>query len=153
MAYAIGNAGSDTESKADPLVDSRRGGDVASFTANRWMVHFPGSTQAYVSSKWPAALARSAIEDALVFGAKAVKADPQGVEACGLMADALASAKAPETVFWRARVALLQPDKLENYLTWAQAAFDVGRSDWAAEALVKAPNSAPIRVGRTDYWN
>jgi Flp pilus assembly protein TadD len=96
------------------------------------------------------ALARSAIEDALVFAAKAVKADPQGVEACGLMADALASAKAPETVFWRARVALLQPDKLENYLTWAQAAFDVGRSDWAAEALAKAPNAAQ---NRADWQN
>ena len=96
-------------------MDSRRGGDVASFPVNRWMVHFPGSTQANVSSKWPESLARSAIEDVLVFGAKAVKADPQGVEACGLMADALASAKAPETAFWRARVVVLQPDKLENY--------------------------------------
>lgn len=92
------------------------------------------------------ALARSAIEDALFFSAKAVKADPQGVEAIRLMGDALASSKAPESVFWRARVAMLEPAKIENYLDWAQAAFDVGRSDWAAEALAKAPKAAEDRA-------
>src|SRR5215469_13814323 len=58
------------------------------------------------------ALARSAIQDALFFGAKAVKADPQGVDANRLMADALVAAKAPESVFWRARVATLEPAKI-----------------------------------------
>src|SRR5215469_10392109 len=69
------------------------------------------------------ALARSAVEDALFFSAKAVKADPQGVDANRLMADALAMARAPENVFWRARVAILEPAKIENYLAWAQAAL------------------------------
>jgi lipopolysaccharide export system protein LptC len=84
---------------------------------NGWLIFQDQRRRMYLRNGREA-LARSAIEDALVFGAKAVKADPQGVEASGLMADALASAKAPETVFWRARVALLQPDKLENYLAW-----------------------------------
>jgi tetratricopeptide (TPR) repeat protein len=96
------------------------------------------------------ALARSAVEDALFFSAKAVKADPQGVEACRLMADALAAAKAPDTVFWRVRVARIEPGKVENYLRWAQAAFDVGRSDWAAEALTNAPKEAE---NRADWQN
>jgi tetratricopeptide (TPR) repeat protein len=96
------------------------------------------------------ALGRSAIEDALFFSAKAVKADPKGVDANRLMADVLATAKAPESVFWRARVAMLEPTKIENYLAWAQAAFDVGRSDWAAEALSKAPKEAE---NRADWQN
>jgi tetratricopeptide (TPR) repeat protein len=96
------------------------------------------------------ALARLAIEDALFFSAKAVKADPQGVDASRLMADALAAAKAPESVFWRARVAILEPSKIENYLAWAQAALDLGRSDWAAEALSKAPKAAE---NRADWQN
>jgi len=96
------------------------------------------------------ALARSAIEDALSFSAKAVKADPQGVEANRLMADVLAAAKAPENVLWRVRVAILEPAKIENYLAWAQAAFDAGRSDWAAEALAKAPKEAE---NRADWQN
>jgi tetratricopeptide (TPR) repeat protein len=96
------------------------------------------------------ALARSAIEDALFFSAKAFKADPQGVDANRLLADALAAAKAPESVFWRARVARLEPTKIENYLAWAQAAFDAGRSDWAAEALSKAPKQAE---NRADWQN
>jgi Flp pilus assembly protein TadD len=96
------------------------------------------------------ALARSAIEDALFFSAKAFKADPQGVDANRLMADALAAAKAPESVFWRARVATLEPAKIENYLTWAQAALDAGRSDWAGEALSKAPKEAE---NRADWQN
>jgi len=93
------------------------------------------------------ALARSAVADALFFSEKAVKADPESVEACRLMADALATAKAPECVFWRARIATLEPAKIENYLAWAQAAFDIGRSDWAAEALTKAPKGAENRAG------
>ena len=92
------------------------------------------------------ALARSAVVAALSFSEKAVKADPEGVEPCRLMADALASAKAPECVFWRARVATLEPAKIENYLAWAQAALDIGRSDWAAEALTKAPKGAEDRA-------
>jgi tetratricopeptide (TPR) repeat protein len=96
------------------------------------------------------ALARSAIEDALSFSAKAVKADPQGVEANRLMADVLSAANAPENVLWRARVAILEPAKIENYLAWAQAAFDAGRSDWAAEALAKAPKEAE---NRADWQN
>jgi tetratricopeptide (TPR) repeat protein len=95
------------------------------------------------------ALAHS-IDDALFFSAKAVKANPQGVDANRLMADALATAKAPESVFWRARVAMLEPAKIENYLAWAQAAFDVGRSDWAAEALVQVPKAAE---NRADWQN
>jgi tetratricopeptide (TPR) repeat protein len=96
------------------------------------------------------ALARSAINDALFFSEKAVKADPESVEACRLMADALATAKAPECVFWRARAARLEPAKIENYLAWAQAAFDIGRSDWAAEALTKAPKGSE---NRADWQN
>jgi Flp pilus assembly protein TadD len=88
------------------------------------------------------ALTRSAVEDALFFGAKAVKANPDGVEACRLMADSLGAARAPEAVFWRARVARLEPANIGNYLAWAQAALDLGRSDWAAEALAKAPKGA-----------
>jgi tetratricopeptide (TPR) repeat protein len=96
------------------------------------------------------ALARSAIKDALFFSEKAVKADPESVEACRLMADTLATAKAPECVFWRARAATLEPAKIENYLAWAQAAFDIGRSDWAAEALTRAPKGAE---NRADWQN
>jgi len=96
------------------------------------------------------ALARSAVEDALFFGAKAVKANPDGVEACRLMADSLAAARAPEAVFWRARVARLEPANVGNYLAWAQAALDLGRSDWAAEALAKAPKGAE---NRADWQN
>jgi Flp pilus assembly protein TadD len=92
------------------------------------------------------ALARSAVIDALAFSEKAVRADPQGIEPCRLMADALATAKAPECVFWRARVATLEPAKIENYLAWAQAALDIGRSDWAVEALTKAPKGADTRA-------
>ena len=66
------------------------------------------------------------------------------------MADALATARASEIVFWRARVAMLEPAKIENYLAWAQAAFDIGRSDWAAEALAKAPKEAE---NRADWQN
>jgi Tfp pilus assembly protein PilF len=91
------------------------------------------------------ALARSAIQDALFFSVKAVKAekaDPEGVDANRLMADALAAAKVPENVFWRALVAMLDPAEIENYLAWAHAALDIDRSDWAAEALAKAPKVA-----------
>jgi Flp pilus assembly protein TadD len=66
------------------------------------------------------------------------------------MADSLAAAKLPDTVFWRARVVRLEPGKVENYLTWAQAAFDIGRNDWAAEALTKAPKEAE---NRADWQN
>src|SRR6516162_58301 len=96
------------------------------------------------------ALARSAVEDALFFGAKAVKANPDGVEACRLMADSLGAARAPEAVFWRARVARLEPANIGNYLAWAQAALDLGRSDWAAGALAKAPKGAD---NRADWQN
>jgi Flp pilus assembly protein TadD len=91
------------------------------------------------------ALARSAVMNALSFSEKAVKANPQGVEPCRLMADTLAAAKAPECVFWRARVATLEPAKIENYLAWAQAALNIGRSDWAVEALTKTPKGAETR--------
>jgi Flp pilus assembly protein TadD len=92
------------------------------------------------------ALAHSAVMDALAFSEKAVRADPQGIEPCRLMADALAAAKAPECVFWRARVATLEPAKIENYLAWAQVALDMGRGDWAVEALTKAPKGAESRA-------
>lgn len=96
------------------------------------------------------ALARSALEDALVFSAKAVQADPQNAEACRLMADASAAAESPDTVFWRARVAKLEPGKIDNFLDWAKAALDLGRSDCALEALNHAPKEAE---NRADWQN
>jgi Flp pilus assembly protein TadD len=96
------------------------------------------------------ALSRSALEDALVFGAKAVQADPKSADACRLMADASAEAKSPDTVFWRARVARLEPGNIDNFLAWAKAAVDLGRSDWALEALNHAPKDAE---NRADWQN
>jgi tetratricopeptide (TPR) repeat protein len=114
-----------------------------------WFVFHDQRRRAYLRNGREA-LARSAINDALFFSEKAVKADPESAEACGLMADALAKAKAPECIFWRARAATLEPAKIENYLAWAQAAFDIGRSDCAAEALAKAPKGAE---NRADWQN
>src|SRR5208337_2947380 len=92
----------DTEVEVNSLVDVGRCSGIARRTGIRGMVYFSGSAPARVPAKRPEALARSAVADALFFSEKAVKADPESVEACRLMADALATAKAPECVFWRA---------------------------------------------------
>jgi Flp pilus assembly protein TadD len=88
------------------------------------------------------ALRESASEQALFWASQALKNEMDGAEECRLMAEVAESARSPEAIFWRARVASLQPKLLQNYLAWAKTALGFGNPVAARYALDAAPKEA-----------
>jgi Flp pilus assembly protein TadD len=89
------------------------------------------------------ALRESGNEEALFWASQALKNKKDGVEECRLMAEAAESVRSPEAIFWRARVANLEPQVLQNYLAWAETALGFGDPVATRYALDAAPKDAP----------
>src|SRR5207249_8011017 len=65
----------------------------------------------------------------------ALHINASNLEACKLMADLASKAGAKDTVFWRKRVAELEPGVAENHIAWATDALRFGDVASADEAL------------------
>ncbi|MEY2605986.1 MAG: hypothetical protein QOH31_3802 [Verrucomicrobiota bacterium] len=88
------------------------------------------------------ALEKSANEDAWFWASQALRNKQNGVEETRLMADIAESAGSPAAIFWKARLASLEPNVLQNYFAWAQTALAFGDSLGARIALDAAPKEA-----------
>ena len=88
------------------------------------------------------ALGKSANEEAWFWASQALRNKQDGVEETRLMGDIAESAGSPAAIFWKARLASLEPTVLQNYFAWAQTALASGDSLAARIALDAAPKEA-----------
>ncbi len=73
---------------------------------------------------------------------QAVRSNPSDVEACKLFASLAELAQSPNAIFWRQRVAQLEPKVADHYLDWARTALALSDLTAANEALMAVPTEA-----------
>ena len=91
--------------------------------------------QTRLVQKAKACLASADYRNASLCARQAVESDPSSIEACRIMADIAEMARSTNALFWRRRVAELQPGNPQNQLVLARTALALGQQAAALEAL------------------
>jgi cytochrome c-type biogenesis protein CcmH/NrfG len=81
-------------------------------------------------------LSKSDTTNAMICLQQAVRSNPNDLAACRLFAEMAEAAHSRNAVFWRRRIAELEPNLSQNQIDWAKAALVIGDLAGANEALL-----------------